>query len=145
MWHTTETQEAEGKTKVPIFKRPNIVIAFVLAIFLTTVVALALPIIEQTHIHVIIADGQISDVWVETTRVSLVSTLILPPKKIGINTINITIPKTGESFQLKDLPNGEYVIVWVADGVPASGTYKIEVKLIQNDVIMDIFNLEVSF
>lgn len=130
---------------MPILLRPSVLIAITLAIFLTSVVALALPIIEQTHIHVEIGENKISDVWVETPLVSLISTLIHPARRIGINTINITISKTGESFQLKDVPSGEYTVVWVNRGIPELGHYTIKVKLIQDNIVMDTFELEVSF
>lgn len=139
-----ENHELEGKVKMPITTRLNFIVLPFIALSIV-VLTLSLPLMEQTHIHVEIAQNKISDVWVETPRVSLISTIISPSKKIGINTINVTIPKTGESFQLKDIPDGEYVIVWVNNGVPAKGDYMIEVRLIQNDVIIDTFDLEVSF
>ena len=124
-------------------RRNFIVLAFIA--FSIVVLILALPLLEQTHIHVEIAQNEIRDVWVETPQVSLISTIISPPKKIGINTINVTITKTGQSFQVEDVPDGEYVIVWVANGVPAKGTYIIEVQLIQNDIVINTFDFEVPF
>ena len=132
----------EGREKVSTtIKRSTIVfIAFAVVILV-----LALPIMEQTRIHMEIVQNQISDVWVETPRVSLISTIISPAKGTGINTINVTIPQTNQTFQLKDVPDGEYVIIWVTNGKPAIGTYTIEVKLIQNDIIVHTFDLQVSF
>ena len=144
MCYLIETDKTEGKTKVSTTTRRNfIVLAFIA--FSIVVLILALPLLEQTHIHVEIAQNEIRDVWVETPQVSLISTIISPPKKIGINTINVTIPKTGQSFQVEDVPDGEYVIVWVANGVPAKGTYIIEVQLIQNDIVINTFDFEVPF
>ena len=144
MCYMIETDKTEGRNEVSTTSRRNfIVLAFIA--FSVVVLILALPLLEQTHIHVKIAGNRISDVWVETPRVSLISTIISPSKKIGINTINVTIPKTNQSFQTKDVPDGEYVIVWVSNGKPATGTYKIEVKLIQNDTIVQTFDFQVSF
>lgn len=144
MCYLIETDKTEGKTKVSTTTRRNfIVLAFIA--FSIVVLILALPLLEQTHIHVEIAQNEIRDVWVETPQVSLISTIISPPKKIGINTINVTITKTGQSFQVEDVPDGEYVIVWVANGVPAKGTYIIEVQLIQNDIVINTFDFEVPF
>jgi hypothetical protein len=141
---TIKTNEIEGKIKVPVLIRRNMVVVAFFA-FLVFVLILATPIIQQTHILVKIAQNKIEDVWVEKPLVSLVSTFVRPPERIGINTINVTIPQTGESFELIDVPDGEYTIVWVSNGVPETGVYTIEVKLIQNDVIIDTFSLEVSF
>jgi len=130
-------------SRTRIRRTNTIVLAFIALSII--VLALALPLIEQTQVHVKIAQNKISDVWVETPRVSLISTVISPPRKIGINTINVTILPTNESFQLADIPDGEYIIVWVTNGVPAAGFYTIQVRLIQNNVIIDTFNLNVSF
>lgn len=144
MSNIQENDEPEGKHKVSTLRRYN-AIAIALVALSFVVLILAFPLIEQTHIHVEVIQDEISDVWIETQRVSLISTIISPPTKIGINTINVTIPETDQSFQLENVPDGEYVIVWVTNGKPASGTYRIEVKLIQNDIIVDTFDLDVSF
>jgi hypothetical protein len=144
MSNVQENDETEGKEKVVTLKTYNII---VLAFTALTVVVLilAFPLIEQTHIHVEVAQGEIIDVWVETPQVSLISTIISPPTEIGANTINVTIPQTEQSFQVENVPDGEYVMVWVTNGKPASGAYTIKVNLLQNDIIVNTFDLNLSF
>ena len=139
-----ENNKPEGKEKVVTLKTYNFIALAFIALSVV-VLMLAFPFIEQTHIHVEVAEGEIVDVWVETPRVPLISTIISPPKKIGVNTINVTIPQTGQSFQVETVPDGEYVIVWVTNGKPASGTYTIKVILLQNDIIVNTFDLNLSF
>jgi len=140
----SETDKAEGK-KMPLFPRHTQTRYIIFIAFAMSTLILALPLFEQTHLHVEIKQNEIIDVWVETPRVSLISTIISPSEGVGVNNIIITIQQTGQQFQLNDVPSGEYVEVWISNGFPTTGTYTINVELIQNSVTIDTFVLTVSF
>lgn len=145
IYELPEKGKPEGKRRMPLIpKRSQSRYAIFIAFAFVTLL-LSLPLFTQTHIHVEVRQNQITDVWVETPQVSLISTIIPTSEGVGINTIVITIYPTGDFFKLNDVPSGEHIEVWVSDGTPKTGTYTIGVQLIQNNNTVDTFTLNVSF
>lgn len=141
---TSKIDKSEGKEKVSssIKGKNRSMLLIALAI---VVLILSLPLISQTHIQIEVRQNSIADVYVTSPTVSLVSTVISPPEEKGANTVIITVQQTGEEFSINNIPDGEYTIVWVSNGLPQSGTYTITVELIQNNITLDTFVLTVSF
>lgn len=145
IYEMSETSKLDENKKMPLIPKRSHYKIILFIIFTSVVLLTALPLFEQTNIHVKIEQNHIVDVWVETTSVSFISTVISSSEGIGINTIEITIFETGELFQLARVPAGEYVQVWVSNGVPQAGTYSINVQLVQSGTVVDNFDLSVTF
>lgn len=111
--------------------------------------ALVVPIFEQAEIHVEIGQDQITNAWVEVSRVPLISRLISSPKKTGIYSIDFEISQLEPivdnwQFKVEDIPSGKYTLVWF-DHAPPSGRYEIEITLIKGIILIDSYLLPVSF
>jgi len=141
----TEGGEIQFKEETMSRRHKTNWLPIVLAVMLIVTIILVVPIWEETQIHVLLSVDQIDNVWVERPRTPLISRLFHPPYDVGAYTINITVIETNETFLIQNVPQGEYFVVWVAVGIPSEGMYKIEARLIKNNIVVHIFETNISF
>ena len=124
-------------------------VAMALAIVLSlSLGVLAFPFIQQTQVHVVTERDKITNVWIDTPKVNLISKLFPLSPKIGAYTIEVNIKEAGItvwSAKMENVPSGEYMIVWIDGGTPTQGTYTIEVKLSREIGLVDTYSYLIAF
>ena len=126
---------------------------FTVALALAVVLSLSLtilvfPTIQQTRVHVVTERDQITNVWVDTPKVNLISKWFPITIGIGAYTIEVNVKKAGNlvwSAKMENVPSGEYVLVWIDGGTPSQGSYNIEVKLSREIGLVDTYSYAISF
>jgi hypothetical protein len=127
------------KQSLPSWFLPLLVAMFITALILSS------PFIVQTWIYVSTSGDSITDVFVNTPRVSLISAIINPSYGVGVYTINVTINETGETFKIENVSSGDFTIVWKNIGIPSHGNYTVRVQLLRANTIADTFTLPTTF
>lgn len=127
------------KQSLPSWFLPLLVAMFITALILSS------PLIVQTWIYVSTSGDSITDVFVNTPRVSLISAIIKPSYGVGVYTINVTINETGETFKIENVSSGDFTIVWKNIGLPSHGSYTVRVQLLRANTITDTFTLPITF
>lgn len=120
-------------------------IAIILVIVLVTV---TFPFLTETQIKVSTEVNTIENVSVETPSIPLIAKLFPPSYERGAYTIQVKVTKNGiDVFNatIKDVPSGEYVFVWIRNGIPEEGAYHIVVYLFRGSVDVDTYPLDVEF
>ena len=139
MYNQQEKHKSEGaKKRVPQRITPALLIVLVIMI-----VVLTTPLVAETRIYIKVELNAIEDVWVETVRVPLISTVFPPSHGVGVYTINVTIEPSGDRLSIEEVPSGEYVFIW--SNAQSGVDYTVTVTLRRQHLIIDTFVLDVSF
>jgi hypothetical protein len=140
------TSDLEGKEKMPRRARSP---AKIVGIFLISVVAvlviLSIPFVQQTQIHIIVDSKSIVHAWVDTPKVSLLSTVITPIPEVGSYSILINVTETNENFTFRNVQPNKYVAIWRSNGIPTPGIYNIEIKLLNQTFLIDTYAIQATF
>jgi hypothetical protein len=146
-WKVIKVEGGEIEHKVERKTLPKI---WLVIIALMVVLAiLVLPLVPETRITVVTSLDVIANVSVDTPRIPLIVYLFPSPSvPSGAYTINVNTSLSGLlvfNATIQNAPSGQYTFIWVRNGQPEAGYYRVTVQLMRANIQVDSYQLNVTF